>query len=94
MHMLAAVLPLLLLGAAQPAPPTASVAPVPLRLISPTPNCPTMNVALGEGSSAPRKLGDLPPAEAFQAVYRLDSKGCIDPLLVSERISGRERRDK
>jgi hypothetical protein len=36
----------------------------------------------------------LPPADAFQAVYRLDAKGCIDPLLVSERISGRGRPDK
>ena len=92
MRMLASLLPLLLLGAAQPAPPAAAIAPVPTRLISPTPNCETMSVALGERDAMPRKLGELPPADAYQAVYRLDARGCIDPLLVSERIGATGRR--
>ena len=90
MRMLAAVMPLLLLGAAEPAPPSANVVSVPTRLISPAPNCPLMSVALGDPRRAPRKLGELPPADAFHTVYRLDARGCIDPLLVSKR----ERRDK
>jgi hypothetical protein len=34
----------------------------------------------------PRKLGELPPAEGYQAVLRIDEKGCLDPLLVKDRI--------
>ena len=34
----------------------------------------------------PRKLGELPPAEGYQAVLRIDGKGCLDPLLVKDRI--------
>ena len=89
MRFSAAALSLLLLGASPPAPLTPSGTPSPARLISPAPNCPTMSVTLGERSAVPRRLGELPPADAFQAVYRLDARGCIDPLLVSERISGR-----
>ena len=29
-----------------------------------------------------RKLGELPPADAYHAVYRLDDKGCVDPVMV------------
>ena len=36
----------------------------------------------------PRKLGELPPADAYQAVLRVDGKGCLDPLLVKDRIRG------
>ena len=34
----------------------------------------------------PRKLGELPPADAYQAVLRTDNKGCLDPLLVKDRL--------
>ena len=34
----------------------------------------------------PRKLGELPPADAYQAVLRVDGNGCLDPLLVKDRI--------
>jgi len=34
----------------------------------------------------PRKLGELPPAEGYQAVFRTDEKGCLDPLLVKDRL--------
>lgn len=37
-------------------------------------------------SLKPRKLGELPPAEAYQAVLRVDGNGCLDPLLVKNRI--------
>ena len=29
-----------------------------------------------------RKLTELPPADAFHAVYRLDGNGCLDPVMV------------
>jgi hypothetical protein len=32
-----------------------------------------------------KNLGELPPAQTFMAVYRTDEKGCIDPMLASER---------
>jgi hypothetical protein len=28
----------------------------------------------------PRKLSELPPAEAYAAVYRLDERGCMVPV--------------
>ena len=33
-----------------------------------------------------QKLGELPPAEAYQAVLRTDRMGCLDPLLVKDRL--------
>ena len=32
----------------------------------------------------PRKLGQLPPAEAYAAVYRLDERGCMVPVKFRE----------
>jgi hypothetical protein len=37
-----------------------------------------------------KKLTELPPADAFHAVYRLDSRGCIDPVMVGYQF-GRTR---
>ena len=37
-----------------------------------------------------KKLDELPPADAFHAVYRLDDKGCIDPVMVGYQY-GRRR---
>ena len=34
----------------------------------------------------PQKLGELPPADAYQAVLRTDGRGCLDPLLVKDRL--------
>lgn len=34
----------------------------------------------------PQKLGELPPADAYQAVLRVDGNGCLDPLLVKDRL--------
>jgi len=28
----------------------------------------------------PKKLGELPPADAYAAVYRLDERGCMVPV--------------
>ena len=32
----------------------------------------------------PRKLGELPPADAYAAVYRLDDRGCMVPVKFRE----------
>ena len=36
----------------------------------------------GPGKATMRKLNELPPADAFHAVYRMDNDGCIDPVMV------------
>jgi len=48
---------------------------------------PGMQYALKPGEPLKlRKLGELPPADAYQAVLRTDEKGCLDPLLVKDRL--------
>jgi hypothetical protein len=37
-----------------------------------------------------RNLNELPPANAFHAVYRLDKDGCLDPVMVGYQY-GRRR---
>ena len=32
----------------------------------------------------PRKLGELPPADTYAAVYRLDERGCMVPVKFRE----------
>ena len=92
MRVIAFLLPLLALGAAPSEPLPAPTAPIKSRLISPAPSCPDLQVAVGNRSGQFRKLTDLPPADAYQAVYRLGADGCIDPLLVSERVRGARQR--
>ena len=54
------------------------------------PRPPGQQYALKPGEPLkPRKLGELPPAEAYQSVLRVDGNGCLDPLLVKDRL--RER---
>ena len=79
MHRIAAVVSLLSLGAAAPG-------TTPAKLISPAPGCKNLQVAQSTDGRIFRRLGELPPADAYQTVYRLDEKGCIDPLLVRDRI--------
>lgn len=59
------------------------------KLIDPTPDhCPELpNIAARkrDRSLSPDKLTELPPGEAYHAIYRRDSRGCIDPLLVREQ---------
>jgi hypothetical protein len=51
------------------------------------PRPPGQQYALNPGEPLkPRKLGELPPAEGYQAVLRTDGKGCLDPLLVKDRL--------
>ena len=51
------------------------------------PATPGKQYALKPGAPLkPRKLGELPPADAYQAVLRTDEKGCLDPLLVKDRL--------
>jgi len=80
MRLIATLLPLLALGAAPPD-------VMPAKLISPAPEC-KPQVAVAQSAEGPlfRRLDRLPPAQAYQAVYRLDANGCIDPLLVKDRI--------
>ena len=37
---------------------------------------------MGPGAAKMRKLNELPPADAFHAVYRTDKDGCLDPVMV------------
>ena len=93
MHKIAILLPLLLIGASPAADEPVPVnSPMAAKLISPTPGCKTMQVAQSSDGRVFRRLGELPPADAYQAVYRLGADGCIDPLLVSDRIRQNSRR--
>ena len=80
---------LALLGAAPEASPsTDRPLASPTRVISPTPSiCREIGShAQGEKRGmAIKRLGDLPRGETYMAVYRTDEKGCIDPMLASER---------
>lgn len=37
----------------------------------------------------PRRLGELPPADVYAAVYRLDERGCMAPLRYRAVRAGR-----
>lgn len=37
----------------------------------------------------PQKLGELPPGNMYIAVYRTDSKGCEDPIVVKYGVGQR-----
>jgi hypothetical protein len=82
------IVPMLaLLGAAPPTSPPAAQ-PSPTRLVSPVPETCDRIGSYAQGErQAPRmkRLGELPPAEAYMAVYRTDEKGCLDPLLARDR---------
>jgi hypothetical protein len=83
MRIFAALLTLLTLGAAPPM----AVGPISTKVISAAPNCkPQTSSTQSTQGPLLRRLDELPPGQAYQAVYRLDANGCIDPLLVSDRI--------
>ena len=92
MRLIACLVSLLAIGATAPERLPAPSAPTPSRLISPAPYCTTARTAQSDRPRIHRKLGELPPADAYQAVYRLGADGCIDPLLVSDRISNTRER--
>lgn len=78
-----------LLGAAPVAVPSAGPSPITAtRTVSPVPStCPNIGSHAQGERKAPqlKRLGELPPAQTYMAVYRTDEKGCIDPMLASER---------
>jgi hypothetical protein len=82
------VVPVLaLLGATPPTKPS-SAQSTPTRVISPVPStCDKVgSYAQGERRAPQlKRLGELPPAEAYMAVYRTDANGCLDPLLARDR---------
>jgi hypothetical protein len=78
---------LALLGAAPPA-PNLSPQAQPTRVISPVPSTCAKIGANAQGEQTPpqmKRLGQLPPAEAYMAVLRTDENGCLDPLLARDR---------
>lgn len=88
MRATAVLIPLLTLGAAPPSGTSVSPGlPMQARVVSPFPSdCRTPQLADTDRRLTPRKLGELPPAKAYQAVLRAGPDGCPNPLLVSERI--------
>ena len=75
--------PLALIAAATSSALTAKAPP----LQKPGATCPSADsqwVRHGRGWQSqpvkPRKLTDLPPAESYAAVYRLDERGCMVPV--------------
>lgn len=65
----------------------------PIRFVQATPDvqCPKPLLHREPGAGAQmKKLNELPPADAFHAVYRLDDKGCVDPVMVGYQY-GRRR---
>jgi hypothetical protein len=66
----------------------------PIRFVQATPDAQCPRPLLQPVAPLPRgelkKLTELPPADAFHAVYRLDSRGCIDPVMVGYQF-GRRR---
>ncbi len=88
MRRIAIVMPLLALGAAEPAMPPVPAIPSRATVIAPAfPDCRNFHIAHADRKAAFRRLGELPPAEAYHAVLRAGPDGCPDPLLVSERIN-------
>jgi hypothetical protein len=84
-RILLAVPALALLGASPPAPMNA---PQPTRVISPLPTTCDRPGSYANGPNTPpqlKRLGELPPAEAYMAVLRTDEKGCLNPLLARDR---------
>ena len=58
----------------------------PAGVFNPLPlHCRGTTLAKGTGSPGARKLTQLPPGNAYLAVYRTGPDGCIDPMLVSRR---------
>ncbi|MDQ3145195.1 MAG: hypothetical protein M3Q57_10030 [Pseudomonadota bacterium] len=89
MRRIAVLISLVALGAAPPSfsPQTTEFGAVSARPISAFPHCETLRIAQVDRRLTPRKLGELPPADAYHAVLRAGPDGCPDPLLVSERLA-------
>lgn len=82
--------PLLLANASAAAPARQETGlTAPARAVSPYPsNCPrdlTQWIRRDGEPLKPRKLAELPPAEAYHTVLRAGPDGCPDPLLVRDQ---------
>jgi hypothetical protein len=53
--------------------------------VSRCPESPNAHLARPGAPVRPHKLVDLPAGKAFAAVYRRDERGCMIPVLYSER---------
>ena len=74
--------------------PVADAGRVTTRLVSPVPQaCKPVGAVAQSGPMRPemKRLGELPPAETYMAVYRTDARGCLDPLLARDRQGIRGR---
>jgi len=59
---------------------------------SSTANCPRTSghhAYRGDGPLRPQKLTELPPANAYVAVWRRDANGCETPVVVRYNLGGR-----
>ena len=87
------ILPALsLVGASPPQPVAPQVRPT--HVFSPVPShcAPLGSIANGPAATPQlRRLGELPGAQAYMAVHRTDEKGCLNPMLASERQRIRQR---
>ena len=82
------IVPALALLGAAPATPSSGPQAKPARVISPVPSTCAKIGSYAQGEQTPpqlKRLGQLPPAEAYMAVYRTDENGCLDPLLARDR---------
>ncbi|MFN3388550.1 MAG: hypothetical protein ACK40O_06420 [Allosphingosinicella sp.] len=85
------VLPALFLALAAPVPAAAPPTPAepsraaPLKSEAPCPYDVAMRHARERGPMRSEKLGELPPADMFQAVAR-KVDGCLEPVIVRQNI--------
>ena len=82
------IVPTLALLGAAPAAPPASPPHQPTRVVSPEPTVCRESGSFAQGERTPpklRNLGELPQGQAYMAVYRTDERGCLNPMLASER---------
>ena len=97
MRMIILALAALPIGAAAAGPVPKAVAPEPARAtaaesqrpirfveLDPEKQCPKPLVHRDGPDKSPqvKKLTELPPADAYHAVLRLDDNGCLDPVMV------------
>jgi len=75
---------LTLIGASPPTPASRSNAGRPVPAFAAN-DCRLLTETGTRGPVGKRKLTDLPPADAYAAVWRTDEKGCPDPVLFRRR---------
>ncbi len=73
-----------LVGAAPPTPASRPPADQPVPALTAN-DCRLLTETGTRGPVGKRNLADLPPADAYAAVWRTDEKGCPDPVLFRRR---------